>query len=203
MLRKDRIPKTQMVMWNMAGSQIANVCHINNYQQLAVILKSLSDGGPRDVVEIFPAKTQVHLEMAKMLIQEYAASLGFDLDFQDFQREMATLPGDYAPLRGCLLLAMYHEQPIGCVALRELGICGCEMKRLYVKPHHRGMKAGRALAEAIIDEARRIGYSYMRLDTIPSMRAAINLYKSLGFKEIDSYRYNPIEGASYMELELI
>jgi len=154
------------------------------------------------MLKIFPAETKEDIELAKMLFVEYADSLGFDLDFQDFEEELANLPGDYAGPRGCLLLAKYKDQPAGCVALRAFSSSICEMKRLYVRPKFRNLGIGKALAESVIEQARRIGYARMRLDTIPSMQAARALYASMGFREIEPYRYNPIEGAVFMELEL-
>ncbi|MDH3713866.1 MAG: GNAT family N-acetyltransferase [Gammaproteobacteria bacterium] len=142
------------------------------------------------------------LHEVRKLFEEYAASLGISLDFQDFDSELAGLPGDYAPPAGCLLIARWREQVAGCVALRQFGDRICEMKRLYARPPFRGLKIGRSLAEAVIERACAIGYEHMRLDTLPAMRSARNLYSSLGFREIDSYRYNPIEGTAFMELAL-
>ena len=139
---------------------------------------------------------------AKELFQEYALSLGIDLSFQNFEQEMATFPDQYSPSHGRLLLVQIGDEIVGCVGLRDLGNGRCEMKRMYLQPTYRGQGLGRALAEAIIHEAREIGYTHMRLDTIPSMKAANRLYISLGFKEIEPYRFNPIEGARYMELNL-
>jgi putative acetyltransferase len=139
---------------------------------------------------------------ARRLFDEYAASLGFDLAFQDFERELAELPGDYAPPAGAILLARVGDETVGCVAVRPLEAEVCEMKRLYVRPPHRGTGAGRALAEAAIAVARDLGYARMRLDTVPSMSAARTLYRAVGFREIPPYRYNPIPGTTFMELEL-
>jgi ribosomal protein S18 acetylase RimI-like enzyme len=137
-----------------------------------------------------------------MLFVEYADSLGFDLSFQGFDNELRNLPGDYARPGGCLLLAASQGQAAGCVALRPLEEGICEMKRLYVRPKFRGVGIGRALAEAVIKKARELGYSRMRLDTVPAMEAARALYASLGFEPTGSYRYNPMEGAVFMELRL-
>ncbi|HVF28460.1 MAG TPA: GNAT family N-acetyltransferase [Pyrinomonadaceae bacterium] len=139
---------------------------------------------------------------ARELFVEYAESLGFDLCFQDFEKELAELPGDYAPPTGRLLLASVGGHLAGCVALRKIDNDTCEMKRLYVRPEFCGLNLGRKLAVAIIEEARQINYSRMRLDTLPSMSAAITLYRSLGFKEIEAYRHNPVSGAMFMELSL-
>jgi putative acetyltransferase len=155
------------------------------------------------MLKIFPAKTNEDFEIAKKLLIEYADSLGFDLSFQDFEEELANLPGDYVSPAGCLLLAEFEKQPVGCVALRKLSDGICEMKRLYVKEQFRRLGIGRALVEAVIDKARKIGYNYMRLDTVPSMEVARALYISVGFKKTDAYRYNPIEDAVFMELKLM
>ena len=155
------------------------------------------------MLKIIQAETGKNLELAKTLFREYAASLSFDLDFQDFEEELANLPNGYTSPEGCLLIATYARQPAGCVALRKLGASVCEMKRLYVRPQFRGLRIGRALAEAIIERARTVGYTCMRLDTVPSMKAARALYVSLGFRVIEPYRYNPIEGAVFMELALV
>ena len=140
---------------------------------------------------------------ARELFLEYANSLGFSLCFQSFDKELAGLPGDYSPRDGRLLLAEYEGQLAGCIALHRLEPKVCEMKRLYLRPSFRGKGLGRSLAVTVISEARRIGYTRMRLDTVePIMRDAVAMYRRLGFKEITPYRPNPIAGAMYMELEL-
>lgn len=154
------------------------------------------------MLKIIPVTSRKHIEIVRELFKEYADSLSFSLCFQDFDKELAELPGEYAPPDGRLLLAIYENKIAGCVALRKITDEICEMKRLYVRPEFRGRGIGRKLSVAIIEEAKKIGYKRMRLDTIPSMKEAINLYKSLGFKEIEPYRYNPIEGAMFMELEI-
>lgn len=153
-------------------------------------------------MKITPAALPEDLGTVRLLFEEYAASLGFDLGFQGFANELAGLPGDYAPPRGQILLAWVEGRPAGCVALRELEDGVCEMKRLYVRPELRDLRLGRTLVEALIAEAREIGYARMRLDTVPSMERARALYRSLGFREIPAYRFNPVEGTEYLELDL-
>jgi len=149
------------------------------------------------------AESPVQIVEARNLFLEYAQSLGFSLCFQNFDKELAGLPGEYTPPAGRLLLAEYEGTLAGCVALRprESGIC--EMKRLYIRPQFRGKGLGRVLAERILAEAREIGYCFMRLDTVePVMKEAVAMYRKLGFKEIAPYCANPIAGALYMEFEL-
>lgn len=152
------------------------------------------------MLEIVQAQGESDLQAARTLFEEYAASVGVDLCFQGFPEEVAGLPGDYAPPRGRLFLSFHDGRLAGCVALRDLGEGICEMKRLFVRPGCRGSGAGRALVEALIAEARRIGYARMRLDTLPSMEQARSLYQSLGFREIPAYRYNPVPGTAFLEL---
>ncbi|OHB61750.1 MAG: GNAT family N-acetyltransferase [Planctomycetes bacterium RBG_13_46_10] len=154
------------------------------------------------LLQIFAVEKNEELEIIKDLFVEYADSLGFDLSFQDFAQELANLDEHYAPPDNCLLLAQVEGQAIGCVAMKQFSQSICEMKRLYVKPKFRGLGIGKALAEAIIEQARKISYIRMRLDTVPSMEAARSLYATLGFQEIYPYTYNPIEGAVFMELKL-
>ncbi len=158
---------------------------------------------PRNMLRPVQVETEEQIRQARALLKEYSASLGIDLCFQNFKKELAELPGEYAPPTGRLLLAFEEGRLAGCAALRKISNGICEMKRLYVRPKFRACGLGRHLAEAIVEEARKVGYARMRLDTLPSMKAAIGLYPTLGFVEIDPYRHNPIEGALYMELTLI
>ncbi|MBI1749931.1 MAG: GNAT family N-acetyltransferase [Acidobacteria bacterium] len=172
--------------------------------------------------EIVHAATPGHIATVRELFLEYQRWLGLDLCFQNFSLELAALPGDYAPPSGRLLLVLHDARPAGCIALRkltpEMDVCGgrpsnrpdsvaedetlCEMKRLFVRPEFQSLKIGRALAERVIAEARAIGYTHMRLDTLPVMTRARALYAALGFREIPPYRHNPVPGAIYMELDL-
>jgi GNAT superfamily N-acetyltransferase len=153
-------------------------------------------------IEIVEAHAGERLEQVRALFAEYAASLEVSLDFQNFDSEQAGLPGDYAPPEGRLLAAFCDGQAAGCVALRRFADGICEMKRLYVRPPFRGARTGRLLVEAVMQEARRAGYTRMRLDTLPSMERARALYASLGFRPIAPYRYNPVAGTAFMELDL-
>ena len=156
-------------------------------------------------LEFTQVESPAQVTQARELFLEYAQSLGFSLCFQNFDKELADLPGDYAPPSGRLLLATLEGQLAGCVALHKLaGADGaCEMKRLYLRPQFRGKGLGRVLAGRIISEARALGYRRMRLDTVePVMRDAVAMYRRLGFHEIAPYCANPIPGALYMELVL-
>jgi GNAT superfamily N-acetyltransferase len=154
-------------------------------------------------LSFFQAESAAQIAQARDLFLEYAQSLGFSLCFQNFDQELAGLPGDYAPPEGRLLLVEWEGQLAGCIALHPLEPGICEMKRLYLRQQFRGHGLGRALAERIIAEAREIGYRRMRLDTVePVMKDAVAMYRKLGFNEVAPYRSNPIAGAMYMELEL-
>ncbi len=142
------------------------------------------------------------VEEIRKLFLEYEKSLDIDLCFQEFEKELENLPGEYAAPPGRLILAFEDDAIAGCVALRKLSDGACEMKRLYVKPEFRGAGIGRRLAEAVLREARTIGYTKMYLDTLASMKEAGGLYQSLGFEETEPYRYNPCEDCRFMALVL-
>lgn len=154
------------------------------------------------MLEIIAAEGSEAVRDAALLFREYAASLTVNLSFQNFEDEVAALPGDYAPPTGRLFLAHVEQEIAGCVALRRIDGDTCEMKRLYVRPGFRGHKLGVRLTQAVIDAARAIGYKRMRLDTLPKMQQAQKLYQALGFREIPPYRYNPVPGTRFFELTL-
>ncbi len=157
-------------------------------------------------IELFTPATADELEATRGIFREYASTLSVDLDFQDFQAELAHLPGDYAPPRGGLLLARVAGALAGCCALRPMDNSdypnAAEMKRLFVRKAFRGFGLGRQLTEAILDEARRAGYSSVLLDTLDEMEAARALYEDLGFEEIPPYYHNPHAGAHYLKVDL-
>jgi ribosomal protein S18 acetylase RimI-like enzyme len=154
-------------------------------------------------MKLVQAQESEDIQNARELFREYEAWLGISLCFQNFENEVAGLPGDYQPPNGRLLLAIKDEELAGCIALRKLSHDTCEMKRLFLRPEARGQGWGRKLVEEIISEARDIGYQRMRLDTLPGkMDTAIALYRSLGFKEIPPYYDNPVPDATFMELDL-
>jgi len=156
------------------------------------------------MAELVLATNGIEIETARKLFLEYGSWLGFDLCFQGFDKELAELPGKYAPPSGRLYLLKENNEYSGCIGLREIEPGICEMKRLYVKPEHRGKGYGKLLAQQIIKDAKAIGYDKMRLDTIgEKMKSAINIYYSLGFKEISAYYHNPHDGVVYMELYLV
>lgn len=154
------------------------------------------------MTEIRAADLPRELDVVRDLFREYAASLSTGLCFQNFEAELAGLPGKYKPPEGRLLLACSGAKAVGCVALRPLEGGTCEMKRLYVQPCARGAKLGRRLVEQICDEARIAGYSRICLDTLPTMSAAIRLYHEMGFNAIEPYVYNPVPGAIFLARDL-
>jgi len=139
---------------------------------------------------------------ARRLIEEYAASLNLDLSFQNFAHELAHLRSEYAPPTGAFLIALGDGVAAGCIGLRRFSEGVGEVKRLYVMPAARGQGLGRRLAEGIVIAARRLGYRRLLLDTLPSMTEAQSLYLSLGFKPTAPYRFNPVAGTAFLELEL-
>jgi ribosomal protein S18 acetylase RimI-like enzyme len=153
-------------------------------------------------MKLAQVETREQIEEIRRLLREYEASLGVSLCFQGFERELAELPGEYVPPGGRLWMALDTDEAVGCVALRRLDDETCEMKRLYLRPGSRARGVGRLLAVATIGEARKIGYKKMRLDTLAEMREARTLYESLGFKRIEPYCHNPMQGAIFMELKL-
>jgi carbonic anhydrase len=165
-----------------------------------------SVGNEFSLTEIRPARSPDDIERARQLFKEYAAWLEISLCFQNFEQELAELPGDYAPPDGRLFFADHNGRVTGlagCVALRKIGEGICEMKRLFVRPEFRGQGIGRLLVQHATREAKEIGYDRVRLDTLPpKMNDAIGLYRSLGFKEIGPYYGNPVPGALFMELSL-
>ncbi|HEY6804186.1 MAG TPA: GNAT family N-acetyltransferase [Pyrinomonadaceae bacterium] len=155
-------------------------------------------------MQLIQATTTEEMDLVRTLFEEYAAGLGFSLCFQSFDQELAELPGRYAPPWGRLLLAYQDDAPAGCVGLRKLDEETCEMKRLFIRSEFRKHGLGKVLVQRLIDEARRIGYKRMRLDTVPGvMDPAIRLYEDLGFDEIPPYYDNPFDDVKYMELSLM
>jgi GNAT superfamily N-acetyltransferase len=169
---------------------------------LALTPSTLGTPQGESLIRIVQAASVAQLEASRELFMEYAAWLDLDLSFQGFDAELAALPGDYAPPHGALLLALDNDSAIGCVGLRPFEWPDtAELKRLYVTPQGRGRGLGILLSEAAISMARAVGYRRVRLDTLPSMAAAQHMYESLGFHEIDAYRFNPVAGTRYLELE--
>lgn len=154
-------------------------------------------------ITIQPATSPDQLAAIRTLFRAYADSLGFSLDFEDFEAELRGLPGIYAPPKGALILASNGGNAVGCVGMRALDEQTGEMKRLYLTQEARGNGVGRKLCEALITAAKRAGYSRMRLDTVPGkMDSAITLYRALGFRTIPPYNQSPIPGIIHMELSL-
>lgn len=154
------------------------------------------------MAEILIARFPEHLDLVREVFAEYVDSLGIDLSFQDVQSELANLPGKYASPAGRVILAFNAGQVVGCVALRPFDKRTAEMKRLYVRPAGRGQQLGKRLAERICEIALEIGYARIRLDTLPGMLAAQQLYGALGFKPIPAYVFNPVPGTQFLELDL-
>lgn len=158
------------------------------------------------LVELMTPTTPELLEATRAIFNDYAMSLDVDLCFQNFDAELAALPGEYAPTAGALLLALVGGEVAGCGAMRRLADSdyanACEMKRLYVRPAYRKFGLGRLLAQALLDRGRQAGYSVMLLDTLDDMEAARGLYASLGFEDIPPYYFNPIAGAHYLKADL-
>ena len=148
------------------------------------------------------ATTAEDYAAGRTLFEEYAAALCVDLCFQNFSEELSNLSTMYGPPGGYRLLAHANEKTVGCVAVRNQSDATCEMKRLYVQPEYRGTGLGRRLAEIAIRTARRLGYARMVLDTLPSMVEAQPLYESLGFREVEGYYQNPVQGVRYLAREL-
>jgi len=154
------------------------------------------------MLRILPTQSPDQYAAVRELFVEYAAELGHDLAFQEFDEEVETLPGVYAPPGGCLLLAREGDDWVGCVGLRGSSETICEMKRMYVRPAWRRQGVGRRLTEEIVRIAAEIGYERMRLDTLAPMAPARRLYESIGFRQIEPYYHNPIAGAVFYELDL-
>lgn len=153
-------------------------------------------------MRIAQAETPTEIGIAQSLFRDYQRELGVDLCFQNFEAELASLPGKYAPPEGRLLIAWNEAVALGCVAIRPWNGEVCELKRLYIRAEARGQGAGRKLTKAALEEARRAGYRRIRLDTLPQMSAAIQLYRDLGFHEIGAYTNNPVAGALFLEKNL-
>lgn len=166
----------------------------------------MAEAAATPIVQLVVAEGPELLEEARLIFRDYEASLAVDLCFQNFDAELASLPGDYSPPAGQLLLALVDGVVAGCGAVRPLPDCdypnACEMKRLYVRPAFRGFGIGRLLVQALLDEAKRAAYSCVLLDTLDDMEAARELYTSVGFEEIPPYYFNPIAGAHYLKANL-
>lgn len=155
------------------------------------------------IIEFKQITGQDMLGEVKQLFLEYAQSLDTDLAFQNFQEELKSLPGKYRKPGGVLILAVVDGKGAGCVALRKIGDDICEMKRLYVRDDYRGLGIGRQLITMVIEEATKLNYHFIRLDTLPTMEKAQIIYETMGFQDIEPYIYNPIKGTRFMELKLI
>ena len=152
--------------------------------------------------DIGPAEFPGDLAQVRGLFREYAAALGIDLSFQDFEAELSALPGKYAAPRGLLLLAWRDGRAVGCAAFREIDATTCEMKRVYVRPEARGLNVGRQLVERLLHDAKAAGYARMCLDVLPEFVAARKLYASLGFAPAPPVAFNPVPGAEFLGRDL-
>lgn len=164
-------------------------------------MKPLVDSKEK-IIEFIHITGQDKMEEIKQLFLDYTQSLKVDLTFQNFEEEFNTLPGKYGPPDGDLILALVDSKGAGCIALRRISDDICEMKRLFVQKNYRGLGIGKKLIVMIIEEARELKYSYIRLDTLPTMQKAQELYESLEFYDIEPYVYNPIKGTRFLELKL-
>ena len=166
------------------------------------LLSTLEDVGLTEPMQIIQPETEQHWREARRLIEEYAAALGVDLCFQNFDHEIEHLRDEYGAPKGALFLATDDEMYVGCVGVREFTAGVGEMKRLYAVPATRGRGVGRLLAEHAIAAAKTVGYRSLVLDTLPSMTEAQGLYKSLGFAPTSAYRHNPVSGTTFLALDL-
>lgn len=157
---------------------------------------------PKPFIQFQEDYSAKNVELIQQLFGEYQAGLGVDLDFQDFERELEKLPGDYSPPQGAILMCHYKGELAGCIALKSHTKDICEMKRLFVRPAFRKLSLGRLLSKELMKIAKNKGYKKMRLDSLPFMKPAQALYFSLGFREVPPYYPNPIEGTLYMEADL-
>jgi ribosomal protein S18 acetylase RimI-like enzyme len=154
------------------------------------------------MVEIKRAVNVTDFENGRGLFEQYAQVLDFDLTFQQFDKELTRMAIDYNSPDGALLLAYDGDRPVACAGIRKLDVYTAELKRMFVRPEYRKQQLGQQLLQMAIDAAKQLGYRAIRLDTVPAMQAAIKLYRSFGFQEIEPYRFNPVEGAMYMEKQL-
>lgn len=155
-------------------------------------------------INIKNAETEKEFEQGKILFEEYAGSLDFDLGYQDFKKELSTIAQQYKEPEGALLLCFIDNAgAVGCAGVRKFSEEIAELKRLYVKPGYRSLKIGKKLLESAIDTAKQLNYKFIRLDTVPGQTKAQELYHYLGFYEIDPYRFSPIEGTIYFEKRLV
>ena len=184
----------------MVEGELKRCC--NTYCTEGMVMMNDKMEAGEHVVEFQHITGQDKLQEVKQLLTEYAESLNIDLAFQNFETELKELPGKYCPPDGALILVTVDGNASGCVALRRISDDICEMKRLYVRDAYRGLGIGRKLVAMVIEEAARLGYRYIRLDTLPTMEKALELYRASGFYEIEPYVFNPIKGTRFLELKL-